>query len=188
MCQRNKYDTAASPGLLQPLLVLDHVWQDITMNFIEGLPNSSSKQVIFVVDDRLSKTTHFMALQHPFTAATIAQCLLDNVFKLHKFPITITSDRDSVFVSQFWKEFMAFQGIQIQLSTTYHPQTDGQIEVVNRCVETYLRCMRCDEPKQWSKWLPLAEWWYNTTYHSSIKVALMKLCMDRLLLLIYLIS
>jgi len=66
---------------------------------------------------------------------------------------------------------MAFQGVQIQLSTAYHPQTDGQTEVVNKCVETYLRCMCCGEPKQWSKWLPLAEWWYNNIYHSSIKAS-----------------
>nr|KYP46228.1 Retrotransposable element Tf2 [Cajanus cajan] len=64
---------------------------------------------------------------------------------------------------------MAFQGVQIQLSTSYHPQTDGQSEVVNRCLETYLRCMCADSPQNWSKWLPMAEWWYNTTYHIAIK-------------------
>ncbi|WVZ15235.1 hypothetical protein V8G54_012801 [Vigna mungo] len=171
VCQRNKYDTAASPGLLQPLPVPDHVWQHITMDFIEGLPNSFGKEVIFVVVERLSKAAHFMALQHPYTVATVAQCFLDNIFKLHGFPATITSDRDPIFISQFWRDFMVVQGVQTQLSTAYHPQTDGQTEVVNRCLETYLRCMCCDEPRQWSKWLPLAEWWYNTTYHSSIKAS-----------------
>nr|KYP76696.1 Transposon Ty3-I Gag-Pol polyprotein [Cajanus cajan] len=85
VCQRSKYDTTASPGLLQPLPIPDHVWQHITMDFIEGLPNSFGKQVIFVVVDRLSKAAHFMALQHPYTAATVAQCFLDNVFKLHRY-------------------------------------------------------------------------------------------------------
>ncbi|WVZ14811.1 hypothetical protein V8G54_012377 [Vigna mungo] len=133
VCQRNKYDTAASPGLLQPLPVPDHVWQHITMDFIEGLPNSFGNQVIFVVVDILSKDAHLMALQHPYITAVVAQCFLDNIFKLHGFPATITSDRDPIFISQFWKDFMAVQG--------------------------------------WSKWLPLAEWWYNTTYHNSIKAS-----------------
>jgi len=64
---------------------------------------------------------------------------------------------------------MAFQGVQLQLSTAYHPQTDGQTELVNRCLETFLRCMCCDTPHEWSKWLPLAEWWYNTNHHTSIQ-------------------
>lgn len=86
------------------------------MDFIEELPNSFGKKVIFVVVDRLSKAAHFMALQHPYTAATITQCFLDNVFKLRGFPTTITSDRDSMFISQFWKELMIVQGVQILLT------------------------------------------------------------------------
>ena len=91
------------------------------------------------------------------------------MFKLHGFPNSITSDRDPIFVSQFWKDLMAFQGVHLQLSSTYHPQTDGQSEVVNRCLETFLRCMCCDVPHERSKWLPLAEWWYNTNHHISIQ-------------------
>ena len=72
------------------------------MDFIEGLPFSFGKQVIFIVVDRLSKAVHFMALSHPYTAADVAQCFLDNVFKLHGFPHTITNDRDPIFVSHFW--------------------------------------------------------------------------------------
>ncbi|WVY89372.1 hypothetical protein V8G54_034886 [Vigna mungo] len=128
---KNKYDTTASLGLLQPLPVPDHVWQHINMDFIEGLPNSIGKQVIFVVMDRLSKVAHFMALQHPYTTAGVAQCYLDNFFKLHGCPATITSDRDPIFVSQFWKEFMVVQGVQTQLSTTYHPQIDDACAVMN---------------------------------------------------------
>ena len=54
------------------------------------------------------------------------------------------------------------------MSSSYHPQSDGQTEVVNRCLATYLRCMVSDKPKDWARWLPLAEWWYNTTFHSAI--------------------
>nr|KYP31558.1 Transposon Ty3-G Gag-Pol polyprotein [Cajanus cajan] len=154
--------------LLQPLPIPEHVWQHITMDVIEGLPSSYEKQVIFVVVDRLSKAAHFMALARPYTVAEVAQSFLDNVFKLHGFYESIIGDRDSIFVSQLWKELLAFQGVQIQLSTAYHPQTDGQSEFVTRCLETYLRCMYADTPLQWSKWLALAERWYNTNYHNTI--------------------
>ena len=100
-CQQRKYDNSSSPGLLQPLPVPDLIWQHITMDFIEGLPNSFGKQVIFVVVDRLSKAAHFIALQHPYTVADVAQCFMDNIFKLHGCLASITSDRDPIFVSQF---------------------------------------------------------------------------------------
>ncbi|CAL0319699.1 unnamed protein product [Lupinus luteus] len=98
------------------------------MDFIERLPNSCGKQVIFVVVDRLSKAAHFIPLAHPYSASIVAQAFLDNIFKLHGFPDSITSDRDPVFISKFWKDLMAYQGVQLQLSTSYHPQTDGQSE------------------------------------------------------------
>nr|KYP76053.1 Retrovirus-related Pol polyprotein from transposon 17.6 [Cajanus cajan] len=101
VCQQCKYDNSATLGLLQPLPIPDQIWQHITMDFIEGLPNSFGKQVIWVVVDRLSKAAHFTALSHPYTAREVAQAFMDNVFKLHGFPDSITSDRDPVFVSQF---------------------------------------------------------------------------------------
>lgn len=72
-------------------------------------------------------------------------------------------------MSSFWSEMMVIAGIDHHLSTAYHPQTDGQYEVLNRCLESYLRCMCHEMPQSWSKWLPLAEYWYNTTYHTSIQ-------------------
>ena len=131
VCQKCKYDRSAYPGLLQPLPIPKRIWQHITMDFIEGLPNSNAKQVICVVVDKLSKVAHLLALSHPYTTTEVAQSFLDNVFKLHGFPDSITSDKDAIFVSQFWKDLMAFQGVQLQLSTAYHPQIDGQTEIVN---------------------------------------------------------
>lgn len=94
---------------------------------------------------------------------------MDSVFKLHGMPKNIVSDRDSIFLSQFWKELFKLQKVNLHFSTAYHPQSDGQTEVVNRCIEQYLRCMCGEYPKEWASWLALAEFWYNTNYHSAIK-------------------
>ena len=93
---------------------------------------------------------------------------MDGVYHLHGVPNIIISDRDKVFPSHFWQELFKHFDTTIKLSPTYHPQTDGQIEIVNWCLKSYLRCMTHERLKDWPKWLPLAEWWYNTTFHSII--------------------
>ena len=168
VCQKNKPDLAAYPGLLQPLPLPTTIWSHISMDFIESLPKSQGKTVILVVVDRLSKYAHFLPLSHPFTAIDVAQQFLNNIYKLHGLPNTIVSDRDKVFLSNFWKELFKLLQVKLHMSTSYHPQTDGQTEVVNRSLECYLRCMSGEQPTQWMKWLSLAEWWYNTNHHSAI--------------------
>lgn len=167
-CQRNKYERVATPGLLQPLETPQSIFTDISMDFITGLPKSQGKEVIFVVVDRLTKYSHFIALSHPYSATTVAQTFIDQIYRLHELPNTIVSDRDAIFVSTFWQELLKQLGVSLCLSSAYHPQTDGQTEVVNRCLESYLRCMAGKRPTTWAKWIPLAKWWYNTTYHSTI--------------------
>lgn len=127
------------------------------MDFIEGLPKSDGYSVILVVVDRLSKYAHFFPLKHPFTAGQVAQVVFDNICKLHGLPKSIVSDRDKVFTSTFWKQLFTLMQTKLLLSTAYHPQSDGQTECVNQCLEMYLRCATHDSPTKWKLWLPLAE-------------------------------
>lgn len=122
-----------------------------------------------MVVDRLTKYAHFIPLKHPFTAAKLADEFIKAVVHLHGFPTAIISDRDHIFISQLWQELFRLHGVNLKRSTAYHPQMDGQSKVVNRCLETYLRCFCSEKPKSWSERLPWAELWYNTSHHSATK-------------------
>ncbi|KAM5587861.1 hypothetical protein ABKV19_006351 [Rosa sericea] len=168
ICQQNHYETINPPGLLQPNTIPDKAWTNISMDFIEGLPNSSGKTVIFVVVDRLTKYGHFMPLAHPYTASTVVHHFVHGIFKLHGMPECIISDRDPIFLSSFWEAFFKLQGTALHKSSAYHPQSDGQTENLNRTLEQYLRCVAGEKPHTWVEALPWAEYWYNTTHHSAI--------------------
>ncbi|XP_042972780.1 uncharacterized protein LOC122304584 [Carya illinoinensis] len=102
-------------------------------------------EVILVVVHQLSKYAHFIPLYHPYTTKLVAKAFVNNIVKLHGFPRTIVSDRDRVFMSSFWRQLFELQGSQLKRSSSYHPQTDGQSEVVNRTLEQYLRCFSDEE-------------------------------------------
>ncbi|KAA0051187.1 peroxidase 64 [Cucumis melo var. makuwa] len=140
ICQRNKTLALSPASLLSPLEIPDTIWTDISMDFIDGLPKSAGFEAIFVVVDRMSKYAHFKALKHPYTAKSVAELFVKEVVRLHGYPRSIVSDRDRVF------------------------------EVVNRGLEAYLRCFCGERPKEWTNWLHWAEYWYNTTYNSSIGI------------------
>jgi transposase InsO family protein len=169
--QRAKTEHCQYPGLLDPLDPPDMAWQHITMDFVEGLPKSQGKEVIPVVVDIMTKLANFISLSHPYTTHLVAEAFLANIFKLHGPPSSIITDRDRIFTSQLWQEVFKAMKVKLKLSTAYHPQTDGKSERVNQCLESYLRCMVFQEPKKWASWLPLAEWWYNTSYHTTLKVS-----------------
>jgi hypothetical protein len=167
-CQRQKYSATIPGGLIQPLPVPNAVWEELSLDFVTGLPKSKGYEAILVVVDRLSKYAHFILLKHPYTAKSIAEVFVGEIVRLHGIPKSVISDRDPIFISHFWLELFKLQGTRLKMSSAYHPETDGQTEVVNRCLESYLRCFATDNPKSWSHWVPWAEFWYNTTFHISI--------------------
>jgi IS30 family transposase len=115
------------------------------MDFITGLPKSEGKSVIMVIVDRLTKYAHFCALSHPFKSSTVATAFMEIVQKLHDSPKIIVSDRDPIFTGHFWIELFSCLGTQLAHSSSYHPQSDGQTEIVNKCLEGYLCCFVSDK-------------------------------------------
>ena len=141
------------------------------MDFVERLPMSRGHEAILVVVDRLSKGAYFIPLRHPFIASSVAKIFIENMVKLHGIPRSIVTDWEALFMSSFWQELFTLQGSKLKASSSYHPQTDGQTEVMNQTLEQYLRCYCHDEQSRWKEYLPWAEYWYNTTYHASINTS-----------------
>lgn len=156
VCQQIKHITRKSAGLLQPISIPAGVWEDLSMDFVTHFPSSQGFTTIMVVVDRFSKGVHFGALPMQFIAFKVATLFMDIVR-------SIISNRDPIFINSFWKELFKMSGTTLRLSTTYHPQADGQTEVMNRTLEQYLRSFVHHEPASWFRFLALAEWSYNTS-------------------------
>uniref|UniRef100_A0A2N9ED64 Integrase catalytic domain-containing protein n=1 Tax=Fagus sylvatica TaxID=28930 RepID=A0A2N9ED64_FAGSY len=146
-------------------------WHSISMDFVEGLPTSSKQNVILVSVDRFTKYVHFILLSHPYTVSRVAFLFLQHMFKLHGLSSSIVSERDTAFTSLFWEELFRRQGVDLTMSSSYHPQFDEPTEVVNKSLEHYLRAIIADKPSLWVEWLPLAEYWFNSNYHTSTKLS-----------------
>ena len=139
------------------------------MDFIEGLPKVGGESVILMVVDHFSKYAHFIALGHPYTATSVTRVFFNGIVRLHGLLTSIISDRDPVFTGHVWRDLFKMVGIKLRMSTAFHPQTDGQSEVVNKVIAMYLRCVTGDRPRAWVDWLAWAEYCYNTSFHTALR-------------------
>jgi transposase InsO family protein len=131
----------------------------------------NGKSVILTVVDRLSKAAHFIPLGHPYSATSVARAFFAEIVRLHGIPCSIVSDRDPVFTSEFWRELFRLAGVKLQMTSAFHPQSDGQAEATNKIIAMYLRCLTGDRPREWLQWLPWVEFCYNSSYQQSIKTS-----------------
>jgi hypothetical protein len=161
-----------SAGVLQPLSIPMWKWDDISMDFIVGLPlTARKKDSIWVIVDRLTKTAHFITVHTTYSVQQYAYIYMDQIVHLHGIPKTIISDRGTQFVARFWEQLHEFLGTKLIRSSTYHLQTDGQIERINQILEDILRASILHFDKSWDKCLSLAEFSHNNCYQASLKMA-----------------
>jgi len=146
------------------------MWTHLTVDFITKLPVVVGKNAILVVCDRLSKMTHFVATTEETSAEGLVRLFRDNVWKLHRLPESVVSDRGPQFVAELTKELNRMLGIKMKLSTAFHPQTDGQTERMNQELEQYLRFFVEHRQKDWPEWLVAAEFVVNNKVHTATKV------------------
>ncbi|GJJ75505.1 hypothetical protein EMPS_07863 [Entomortierella parvispora] len=167
-CQRNKDSQDRPAGLLQPLPISSQRWEVVTMDFIGPLPPTARNfDAITVFVDKLTRQAHFVPSTTSATAVDVAHQFFDNIFKLHGTPTSIVSDRDTRFTSRFWQELHRLMDVKLALSTAYHPQTDGQTEVMNKTLKTMLRAFIDNKQSNWDQLLPSLEFAYNNAVNAS---------------------
>jgi hypothetical protein len=171
-CQRIKANHLKVAGPLQPLPIPSWKWEDICMDFIVGLPNTSRHHdSIWVIVDRLTKTAHFLPVHTTHKTEKYAEIYVDQIVCLYGIPKTIVSDKGALFVARFWEQLQESLGTHAIRSSAYHPHTDGQTERVNQILKDMLRACVLHYGKNWDKCLSLAEFSYNNSYQSSLKMA-----------------
>lgn len=165
VCRRSKATHDRLHGTLRPLPVPERPWTDLSVDFVTGLEPSYDSDAVMVVVDRLSKMRHFIPCKTTCSSKTAAHLFVDHVWKLHGLPTSIVSDRGPQFVSRFWRHLLRRLHVSPNLSTPFHPQTDGQTERLNAVLEQYLRAYCNYLQTDWAVWLPLAE--FATNNHVS---------------------
>ncbi|GJS86844.1 reverse transcriptase domain-containing protein [Tanacetum coccineum] len=171
-CAKVKAEHQRPSSLLQQPEIPEWKWEKIAMDFITKLPRSSSgHDAIWVIVDRLTKSAHFLAIREDYSMEKLARLYIDEIVARHGVPTSIISDRDGRFTSRFWQTMQKALGTRLDMSTAYHPQTDGQSERTIQTLEDMLRACVIDFGGSWNIHLPLAEFSYNNSYHSSIRCA-----------------
>ncbi|KAL4564653.1 hypothetical protein LXL04_028721 [Taraxacum kok-saghyz] len=171
-CAKVKVEYQKPSGLLQQPKIPEWKWEDIAMDFITKLPRTPGGfDAIWVVVDRLTKSAHFLPIKETDKMEKLTRTYLKEIVRLHGVPISIISDRDSRFTSRFWQTLQRSLGTRLDMSTAYHPQTDGQSERTIQTLEDMLRACVIDFGSSWDTHLPLIEFSYNNSYHTTIKAA-----------------
>ncbi|GJW36256.1 reverse transcriptase domain-containing protein [Tanacetum coccineum] len=159
-------------GLLQQPKIPEWKWDKITMDFITKLPREKNgHDTIWVIVDRLTKSAHFLAIREDYSMERLERIYIDEIIARHGVFVSIISDRDGRFTSRCWQTVQKALGTRLDMSTAYHPQTDGQSERTIQTLEDMLRACVIDFGGSWDVHLPLAEFSYNNSYHSSIRCA-----------------
>ncbi|KAL2249898.1 UNVERIFIED_CONTAM: Transposon Tf2-12 polyprotein [Sesamum indicum] len=167
-----KAEHQAPAGKLRPLSIPEWKWEKITMDFVVGLPRTFRKHdAIWVIVDRLTKSAHFLPVRVTDSLDKLAGLYLSEIVRLHGVPISIVSDRDPRFTSRFWESLQRALGIKLHFSTAFHPQTDGQSERMIQILEDMMRACTMEFKGNWDDHLPLMEFAYNNSFHSSIGMA-----------------
>ncbi|GLU19566.1 hypothetical protein SLE2022_358110 [Rubroshorea leprosula] len=171
-CQKVKAEHQRLPGKLQPLPIPQWKWENITMDFVTGLPRTlKGNDSVWVIVDRLTKSAHFLPYRTGTSIEKLANMYMEEIVKLHGVPVSIVSDRDTRFLSHFWTSLQQALGTQLNFSTAFHPQTDGQSERTIQILEDMLRACVLDWKGSWDQHLSMAEFAYNNSYQSSIRMA-----------------
>jgi ribonuclease HI len=172
VCRRIKAEHQKPSGLLQPLPIPVWKWDEVGMDFIIGLPRTKSgNDSVWVVVDRLTKVAHFIPVRTTYGGDKLAKLYIDRIVKLHGVPKRIVSDRGTQFTSRFWRSLHEALGTKLDFSSAYHPQTDGQTERINQILEDMLRACVLTYGKDWEDSLPYAEFSYNNSYQTSLKMS-----------------
>ncbi|GJY57583.1 putative reverse transcriptase domain-containing protein [Tanacetum coccineum] len=171
-CSKVKAEHQNPSGLLVQPEIPEWKWEKITMDFITKLPKTvNGYDTIWVIVDRLTKSAHFLPMRETDPMEKLMKLYIKEVVTRHGVPVSIISDRDGRFMSLFWKALHKALGTRLHMSTAYHPQTDGQSERTIQTLEDMLRACVLDFGKSWDRHLPLVEFSYNNSYHTSIKAA-----------------